>query len=105
MSITIHKSIHYTQLPKSNMIEVKEGDTISLVTYKLSGGAIHHDCDYIYLHERLGVVKKTNHDGSFTAKMESISGAVSTDYEFTIERLTKVVFPSGKMAHVLYKLN
>lgn len=102
MHTTIHKSLAYDQLPKSNMIKVKEGDSISLVTYKLPSDD-HYDCDYIYLHERLGIVKEIRTDGSFIANMESISGNNQRDYDFTLERLNNVRF--GKLAHVLYKLN
>lgn len=102
MPTTIYKSLSFDQLPKSNLIDVKEGDTISLVTYKLPKGANHFDCDYIYSHERLGTITKTNEDGSFTAKMESISGNVTRDYDFTVSQLNRVTF--AKMAHVIYKL-
>lgn len=102
MSITIYKSLSFDQLPKSNMIKVKEGDNVSLVTYKLPKGANHFDCDYVYSHERLGTVIKVNENGSFTAKMESISGNVTRDYDFTVSQLNRVIF--AKMAHVLYKL-
>lgn len=101
---TIYKSLSYDQLPATNVIDVKEGDTISLVTYKLPDGATRHDCDYVYLRERLGTVKMVNADGSFMAHMESVSGHVSNDYDFTLDKLTTVIFAGGKMAHVLYKL-
>lgn len=100
---TIPQTLHYDQLPKSNLIELKEGDTISLVTYRLPDGATVLDCDFIYSHERLGIVKSVNSDGSFMAEMESISGNTKKDYEFTVTQLNRVCF--ARMAHVLHKLN
>jgi len=100
---TIPKTLHYDQLPKTNLIELKEGDSISLITYKLPDGAKHDESDYIYSHERLGIVKWVNSDGAFMAEMESVSGKVKRDHVFTVTQLNRVCFAG--MAHVLHKLN
>jgi hypothetical protein len=102
MPVNIPKSLSYDQLPESNMVPVKIGDSISLVTFKLPAKAHTIECDYIYSHERLGKVLSVENDGSFTAQMESISGNVTRDYTFTVKHLNKVKF--GRMAHVIYNL-
>lgn len=99
----IPKSLTYDQLPKTNLQQINIGDYISLVTYNRLVD-MYLDAEYVYRRERLGKVISVNEDGSFKAHMESVSGNVSNDYDFTIEQLNNPIFADGKMAHVLYKL-